>query len=180
MIGLTVLLALSLRARDNGDGTYTNPIIDNDAPDSDVIRIGKYYYYQQSTFHYFPGNTIYYSRDLVNCRPVAHAIPNCDFMGESDYDLPGDGSVNAYGRGSWAPSLRYHKGTYYSVCYVWAKGSPWNADPTKPLNDQFIVSRAKSIVGPWKTNAIGAKLDTPGFFFDDDGRVYVFHGQGKL
>ena len=29
-------------------------------------------------------------------------------------------------------------------------------------------------------NAIDANLYDPGLFFDDDGRVYVFHGQGKL
>ncbi|MGN0854491.1 MAG: glycoside hydrolase 43 family protein [Kiritimatiellia bacterium] len=178
--GLTLLASGALLARDNGDGTYTNPIIDNDAPDSEILRVGDDFYYQQSTFHFFPGNTIYHSKDLVNWQPVAHAIPNYDLMGEADYDLPNNGCDNAYGRGSWAPTLKYHDGTYYSACYVWAKGKPWDAKQDTPLNGRFLVSRAKSIDGPWTMNAIDYKLYDPGLFFDDDGRVYVFHGQGKL
>lgn len=179
MISILLASALAL-ARDNGDGTYTNPIIDNDAPDSEVLRVGDDYYYLQSTFHYFPGNTVYHSRDLVNWQPIAHTIPNYDLMGEEAYALADYGRHNAYGRGSWAPTLKYHKGTYYAGCYVWSEGKPWGADPTKPLNGKFLVSRAKDIRGPWTMNAIESNFYDPGLFFDDDGRVYVFHGQGAL
>lgn len=168
-------------ARDNGDGTYTNPVIDNDAPDTDVLRVGDDFYYQQSTFHHLPGNTIYHSKDLVNWRPVAHSIPSYELMNEQDsYTMTENGRKNAYGRGSWAPTLRYHDGVFYSACYVWKDGKPWGNGPEHNGNGLFLISRSKSIEGPWKMNAIDANLYDPGLFFDDDGRVYVFHGQGKL
>ncbi|MGN0832548.1 MAG: glycoside hydrolase 43 family protein [Kiritimatiellia bacterium] len=173
-------LAVAALARDNGDGTYTNPIIDSDAPDTDVLRVGSDFYYQQSTFHCFPGNTIYHSKDLVNWQPVAHSIPDYDLMGEKAYALDDRGRHNAYGRGSWAPTLKYRDGTYYSACYVWAEGSPWDARQDTPLNGKLLVSRARDVRGPWTMNAIDCKLYDPGLFFDDDGRVYVFHGQGRL
>ena len=168
-------------ARDNGDGTYTNPVIDNDAPDTDVLRVGDDFYYQQSTFHFLPGNTIYHSKDLVNWRPVAHSIPSYKLMGEQyAYTMTDGGRRNAYGRGSWAPTLKYHDGVFYSACYVWKDNKKWGSGPDMKGNGLFLVSRAKSIEGPWEMNAIDENLYDPGLFFDDDGRVYVFHGQGKL
>ncbi|HXS57573.1 MAG TPA: family 43 glycosylhydrolase, partial [Hanamia sp.] len=43
---------------DNGDGTYTNPIISADFPDPDVIRVGDTYYMVTTTMFVFPGVTI--------------------------------------------------------------------------------------------------------------------------
>ena len=43
---------------DNGDGTYTNPVINADFPDPDIIRVGDTYYYVSTTMFYFPGATI--------------------------------------------------------------------------------------------------------------------------
>ena len=168
-------------ARDNGDGTYTNPVIDNDAPDSEILRVGEDFYYQQSTFHFLPGNTIYHSKDLVNWRPVGHSIPSYELMSEQyAYTMTENGRRNAYGRGSWAPTLKYHDGIFYSACYVWKDGKPWKNGPEHNGNGLFLISRSKSIEGPWEMNAIDANLYDPSLFFDDDGRVYVFHGQGKL
>lgn len=43
---------------DNGDGTYTNPVIAADFPDPDVIRVGDTYYMVSTTMFIFPGVTI--------------------------------------------------------------------------------------------------------------------------
>lgn len=155
-------------ARDNGDGTYSNPMIFADYPDCEVIRVGTDYYYLSSTFHWIPGNPILHSKDLVNWKPVGHTIP--DYKWDRRYDLGEHG--NGYGYGSWAPTLRYHDGTFYSACYVWTdRGAN---------KGRFYLSRSKSIEGPWETNLIDEHLYDPALFFDDDGRVYVFHGQNDI
>ena len=166
-----VLLLLSIfpaLARDNGDGTYSNPMIFADYPDSEVIRVGEDYYYFSSSFHWIPGDPILHSKDLVNWKPVGFAFP--DYKWDPRYDLGGQG--NGYGHGSWAPSLRYHNGTFYAVSYVWTDA--------RAKKGMFVVSRAKSPAGPWEMNLIDEHLYDPALFFDDDGRVYIFHGQNDL
>ena len=175
MLALCVSVAAVLCGADNGDGTYTNPILFADYPDSEVIRVGDDFYYQSSSFHLVPGNPIMHSKDLVNWEPAGFSIPDYKILEDARYDLDGQHG-NAYGAGSWAPSLRWHDGMFYSVCYVW-DNRPENKTG---VDGVFLVSRAKSVAGPWKMNAIHAKMYDPGLFFDDDGRVYVFHGQNEL
>ena len=43
---------------DNGDGTFTNPVIFGDFPDPDVIRVDDTYYMVSTTMHIFPGANI--------------------------------------------------------------------------------------------------------------------------
>jgi len=175
ILALCVSFAAVLCGADNGDGTYTNPILFADYPDSEVIRVGDDFYYQSSSFHLVPGNPIMHSKDLVNWEPAGFSIPDYKILKDARYDLDGQHG-DAYGIGSWAPSLRYHNGMFYSVCYVW-DNRPENKTG---VDGVFLVSRAKDIKGPWKMNAIHARMYDPGLFFDDDGRVYVFHGQNEL
>ena len=64
---------------DNGDGTYTNPLIPADFPDPDVIRVGDTYYMVNTTMFVFPGVTILKSHDLVNWQYCSNAVPRFDF-----------------------------------------------------------------------------------------------------
>ncbi|HYJ64174.1 MAG TPA: family 43 glycosylhydrolase, partial [Parafilimonas sp.] len=57
-----ILLAQNVHS-DNGDGTYTNPLISADFPDPDVIRVGDTYYMVSTTMFVFPGVTILKSYD---------------------------------------------------------------------------------------------------------------------
>lgn len=59
---------------DNGDGTYTNPVINSDFPDPDIIRVGDTFYYVSTTMFYFPGATILKSHDLVNWEYCANPL----------------------------------------------------------------------------------------------------------
>ena len=56
---LLLLLSLNLLAQqtqsDNGNGTYTNPVIYSDFPDPDVIRFDSAYYMVSTTMFIFPG-----------------------------------------------------------------------------------------------------------------------------
>lgn len=60
---------------DNGNGTYTNPVIPADFPDPDVIRVGDTYYMVTTTMFVFPGVTVLKSHDLVNWEYCSNALP---------------------------------------------------------------------------------------------------------
>jgi beta-xylosidase len=76
-----------------------------------------------------------------------------------------------YLRGSWAATIKHHNGLFYvGFC------TP-NWDKEK---GNFSINIAKDIKGPWTRTIFPEYLYDPGLFFDDDGKVYVIHGQGKL
>src|SRR5262245_28846076 len=105
--------ALSLRAfaeapltwGDQGDGTYRNPILPADYSDPDIIRVGDDFYLVASDFH-FTGMQVLHSRDLVNWRIIGQVFSRLTM--HSKYD-----TMQGYGQGTWAPSLRYHNGLFY-------------------------------------------------------------------
>ena len=61
---------------DNGDGTYTNPVINADYSDPDVCvgPSGEDYYMTASSFQCTPGLPILHSKDLVNWEIIGYAL----------------------------------------------------------------------------------------------------------
>lgn len=141
---------------DNGDGTYTNPVIHADYSDPDVVRVGKDYYMVSSSFTNIPGIPILHSRDLVNWRPAGHAL---------DQLMPADHyNTVRHGDGVWAPSIRFHKDAFY-IYYP---------DPEFGI----YMIRSKSISGPWSAPVLvksGKGLIDPCPLWDDDGKAYLVH-----
>ena len=66
-----------------------------DYSDPDVVRVGDDFYLVASSFSDVPGLPVLHSRDLVNWRIVAHALPR---LPSPDFDTP------QHGKGVWAPS----------------------------------------------------------------------------
>lgn len=66
---------------DNGDGTYTNPILHADYSDPDVVRVGDGYYMISFSFNTVPGLPILHSKDLVNWELINHALPALTDLG---------------------------------------------------------------------------------------------------
>jgi beta-xylosidase len=64
---------------DNGDWTYTNPVIYSDFPDPDVIRVDSTYYMLSTTMFIFPGVTIFKSYDLVNWEYCCNVVQRMDY-----------------------------------------------------------------------------------------------------
>ena len=97
---------------DNGDGTYTNPVIYADYSDPDVCvgASGEDYYLTASSFQCVPGLPILHSKDLVNWEIINYALGN---LYEGDEELLRHFSKPQHGAGVWAPSIRYHDGWYY-------------------------------------------------------------------
>ena len=162
---LSPILSVTMLAQkfqsDNGDGTYTNPVIASDFPDPDVIRVDSTYYMVNTTMFIFPGVTILKSYDLVNWEYCSNAIQRFDF--NPCYDLDG---CSRYGHGQWATSLKYHNGKFYLLFITLDEGG-------------FICSATKP-EGPWEIKKLPKGFYDPGLFFDDDGRIYVAHGYSEI
>jgi len=146
---------------DNGDGTYTNPVIPADFPDPDVIRVGDNYYMVSTTMFIFPGVTILKSKDLVNWEYCSNAIPSFNFS--PCYDMDG---CNRYGHGQWATSIKYNDGKFYLLFITLDEGG-------------FLCSADKA-EGPWEVRKLQKGFYDPGLFFDDDGKIYVVHGFSRI
>ena len=152
---------------DNGDGTFKNPILWGDWPDPDVIRVGDDFYLSSTSMHSVPGCPVLKSKDLVNWEMGGYAVSRYDE--DPRYDMKG-GTV--YSHGSWASTIRHHNGLFYvGFCTPYGvKGGDGN----------FSMCTAKDIRGPWTRTIFPEYLYDPGLMFDDDGKVYVAHGQGTL
>ena len=146
---------------DNGDGTYTNPVIAADFPDPDVILVDDTYYFVSTTMFVFPGVTILKSSDLVNWEFCSNAVSRFDF--NKCYELDG---CNRYGHGQWATSLKYHNSKFYLLFITLDEGG-------------FLCSADKA-EGPWQIKHLPKGFYDPGLFFDDDGRIYVAHGYSEI
>jgi len=146
---------------DNGDGTFTNPVIPADFPDPDVILVNDTYYMVTTTMFVFPGVTILKSQDLVNWEYCSNAVPRFDYS--PCYNLDG---CNRYAHGQWATSIKYNNGKFYLLFITLDEGG-------------FICSAGKA-EGPWEISRLPKGFYDPGLFFDEDGRIYVAHGYGKI
>ena len=150
---------------DNGDGTYTNPIINADYSDPDVCvgASGEDYYMTASSFQCTPGLPILHSKDLVNWEIINYAIPSRLY--EGDDELVEHFNTPRHGDGVWAPSIRYHNGEYYIY---------WG-DPDFGV---FMV-KTKDPAGKWSNPLCVIKgkgyIDTTPLW-DDDGRCYLVNG----
>ena len=139
---------------DNGNGTYTNPVINADYSDPDVCVAGEDYYLTASSFTCIPGLPILHSKDLVNWEIVGHAVKELE--PKQEFDRP------SHGNGIWAPSIRYHNGEFYIY---------WG-DPDYGV---FMV-KAKDPAGEWSKPLCvipGKGLIDTTPLWDDDGRCYL-------
>jgi len=90
-----------------GAGEYLNPIVAGFYPDPSICRVGDDYYLVNSAFNNFPSIPIWHSKDLVNWTQIGNVIDR-----PSQFAM-GGGAVQS---GTYAPTIRYHDGTYYVVC----------------------------------------------------------------
>ncbi len=163
-VALTVLVYTNAQAQratwtaDNGNGTFTNPLFYEEFSDPDMIRVGEYFYLTGTTMHSMPGLPILRSRDLVNWEFLAYAMDKLD-LGPA-FRL--EEGKNIYGRGIWAPSFRYHNGTYYIFSNV-------NGQTTQKFT-------ATNPAGPWTRTPMKVSLHDLSVLFDDDGKVWVVWG----
>src|SRR5215218_11095910 len=90
-----------------------NPLIWADVPDIAIIRVGKTYYMSSTTMHLSPGLPIMKSTDLVNWSMASYAY---ETLADNEA-LRLENGKNAYSKGSWASSLRFHDGVFYASTF---------------------------------------------------------------
>ncbi len=134
---------------------YLNPILEGFYPDPSIARRGDDYYLVTSSFAWYPGVPLFHSRDLVHWTQLGHVL---DRPSQLDLDSAG------ISRGIFAPTIRYHAGTWYMITTLVDRGG------------NFYVT-AKDPAGPWSDPVWLREIDgiDPSFFFDDDGRAYVLN-----
>ena len=163
ILAMGLLSCASVFAQPQNRIQVKNPFIWADTPDPDIIRVGEYYYLVTTTMHLFPGGPIMRSSDLVHWETVSYLFD--EIKDTPRYDLK-EGSV--YGRGQWATSLRYHKGTFWALFVA-------NDDPHKSM-----VFKTTDPTKGWTLHSRLPAYHDSSLFFDDDDRVYVFSGSGDI
>ena len=139
-----------------------NPITRLDYPDPDVIRVNEIYYMVTTTMHFMPGCEILRSYDLVHWEHVTFVYDTLDST--AGQTLTGD--QNIYGKGMWAASLRFYRGTYY-ICFV--------------ANDtgKTYLYTSERIEGPWKKGHIEGFYHDASLLFDEEN-VYIAYGNKDI
>jgi beta-xylosidase len=142
---------------DNGDGTYTNPVLYADYSDPDVCAVGEDYYLTASSFNCIPGLPILHSKDLVNWTIKGYALQEQE--PKEVFDKP------AHGKGVWAPAIRYHEGEFYIY---------WG-DPDYGI----MMVKTKNPAENWEKPVCvipGKGMIDPCPLWDNDGRCYLVNG----
>lgn len=140
-----------------------NPVIWADVPDPAVVRVDSVYYMVSTTMHMSPGIPIMRSRNLVDWEMAGYVygvLANADGLALRS-------GQDAYGRGSWASSLRYRDGMYYVVTFSYTTG------------ETYVFTTADIERGLWRRASLGALYHDPGLFFDG-GRAYLVYGERDI
>ena len=146
-----------------------NPVIYADYPDPDVVRVGDTYYMSSTSMHMFPGCQILRSYDLMHWEHCAYVY---DILGETARQRMEGGGVtpdgkpiprHIYGKGMWASSLK-HDGRLFHVVF------------TSNDTGHSYHFTAENAEGPWTRQPMTGFWYDPGLLFDEDGRVYIAHG----
>ncbi|KAK4561534.1 hypothetical protein LTR86_004852 [Recurvomyces mirabilis] len=140
--------------------TYYNPIIPGFHPDPSCIFVKEWdntFFCASSSFIAFPGMPIHASKDLVNWKLVSH-------VQSRPSQFPGAGNITRAGGGWYAPTIRYHQGTFYVI----------NVDVDAATGGSGIFTTKN----PYDNDAWSDLLEVeiggydPDLFFDKSGTIY--------
>lgn len=151
LLTLLTFCAFVLTTNAQSTGTYHNPIIPGYHPDPSAIRVGEDYWLVNSSFEYMPGVPIYHSRDMVNWELAGNVLTR-------DSQLPLKGASSWLG--IYAPTIRYHEGTYYMITTNVGNGGNFLVTATDPR-------------GPWSEPLwLEQQGIDPSLYFED-GKCYM-------
>jgi xylan 1,4-beta-xylosidase len=137
---------------------FSNPILPGDWSDPGIIRVGDDYYSVRSTFGWQPGLPIVHSKDLIHWEYIGHGFTTHPKL------QPGDTRF-----GIWGVEMGYNPNTKQFLIYA----------PTR--DGELFVYYADKPEGPYQSKSLGANLGIdPGFFADDDGRLYLLLNKGPI
>lgn len=138
------------------DDQFLNPILPGWYSDPSVTTNGNGdYYLVTSTFSYFPGVPLFYSRDLMNWKQIGHVLDRPSQLRNLEHQ-------HASG-GIFAPAIAFNpvNETYYMI--------------TTNVGDGNFFVKTKDPLGSWSDPIMLPDIHgiDPSFFFDDDGRAYI-------
>jgi beta-xylosidase/lysophospholipase L1-like esterase len=136
---------------------FTNPIMSGDWSDPGVIRVGDDYYTCRSTFGWQPGIPVAHSRDLIHWDYIGHAFASHPKL------QPGDTRL-----GIWGVEMGWNPHTKQFLIYA----------PTR--DGEVFVYYADQAAGPYQVKSLGMLGIDPGFFADDDGRLYLLTNKAVI
>ncbi len=142
--------------------TVDNPIMYVDSPDPSIVRVDDAYYMVTTTMHFAPGVPVFKSTDLAQWRTVGYVYET--LANNNNMNL--NGGQDAYGKGSWASSIRYRDGYFYVLT------------PSYTTGKTHLYKTADVENGPWTEVQLPELLHDPSLFFDDDGTAWIFYGSG--
>ena len=143
--------------------TASNPLIYADVPDMAIIRVDSTYYMSSTTMHMSPGVPIMKSNNLTNWKLIGYAY---DRLVDNDA-MNLENGQQTYGKGSWASSLRFHKGTYYLSTFSATSGKT-HIYTTRDIEN-----------GPWEKHEFAPSYHDHTLFFED-GKIYMIWGAGEI
>ena len=171
-----------------------NPIIPGFAPDPSLVRVADTFFLVNSTFHMFPGLPIYASKDLTSWSHIGKYTTRILLFHQTDlfagnaicrqsqlslslsstHMVPvGHGETMLATGGLFAPTIRYHNGTFYVICtnVIHEEGA------TEDKTENFIVSTRDIYSNEWSDLVYFdfGGIDTSIFFDDATGKIFM-HG----
>ncbi len=161
-LGVAALISSTL-AGSAVAATVSNPIIWSDVPDVSMLRVEDKYYMVSTTMHVAPGVPVMTSTDLVQWRTEGYAYQTLSTNDQQSLN----GGRHAYGKGSWASSIRYHKGYFYILTPSYTTG-------------KTHLYKTKDITSEKWDEVLLPFYHDPSLFFDDDGTVWVFYGNSPI
>lgn len=134
----------------------SNPILPGFYPDPSICKGADGYYMVHSTFSYFPGIPVFYSPDMLHWEQIGNVLNRPEQLQVNGLEITN--------RGTYAPTIEYHNGTYYVTC-------------TEVGNRGNYIVTAKDPQGPWSDLNLLPKVKgiDPSLFFDDDGKTYIIY-----
>lgn len=152
------LIGLTASAEEPKPLSSPNPVISGDWSDPALIRVGDDYYTCRSSFGWQPGIPIAHSRDLIHWRYIGHAFTTHPKV------FPGDTR-----NGIWGVDMGFNPNTKEFLIYA-------------PARDHSVyVFHSPRPEGPYEMKNLGDDLGIdPGFFADDDGKLYLILSRGVI
>lgn len=136
-----------------------NPILSGFYPDPSICRVGDDFYLACSSFSFFPGVPLFHSRDLAHWEPIGYALDRVEQLRTTPDRLSG---------GTYAPTLRYHDGTFYLIVGNTTTGENILVTATDPAGDWSNIHDIKGVGGD------------PSLFWDDDGTCWCSYNTAGI
>lgn len=138
-----------------------NPILPGFNPDPSICRVDNDYFIATSTFEWYPGVQIFYSRDLENWRLVNRPLKRealLNLIGVPD------------SCGVWAPCLSWNDGLFY-LCYTVVCRFDGNFKDT-----HNYLTTCPTINGEWSDPVyLNSSGFDPSMFHAEDGRKWYLN-----